>query len=73
MGPAAFIYGAESDYVNAELRDMIPTQFPQAKFYAVEGAGHWVHADQPKKMLNFMTEFLESEGELPADHQITRY
>ncbi len=47
-GPALFLSGANSDYVKREHRDRIKTLFPQAKFAKIPGAGHWLHAENPR-------------------------
>ncbi len=46
-GPTLFVTGAQSDYVTPEHRPAILRLFPTAKFVAIEGAGHWLHAEQP--------------------------
>ena len=46
-GPTLFIAGARSDYIRAEDRPAIRTQFPTAQFVTLKDAGHWVHADNP--------------------------
>lgn len=63
QGPAAFIYGGASLYVsNPERKASIPPQFPQAKFYCVENASHWLHAEQPKKVFAYIQDFLDTVG-----------
>jgi esterase len=46
-GPALFLHGGESDYVPAASRKTIGALFPAAEFEAIEGAGHWLHAEKP--------------------------
>jgi pimeloyl-ACP methyl ester carboxylesterase len=46
-GPALFIHGALSDYVTPEMETAVRRLFPNAKIAAVEGAGHWLHVEQP--------------------------
>lgn len=48
-GPTLFLTGAESDYVQREHRDRIKELFPRARFAALNGAGHWLHADKPRE------------------------
>jgi len=51
-----FIYGSKSKYITEEEIPEIKNSFPNAKFEALN-AGHWVHAEKPKELLNLMTEF----------------
>ena len=48
-GPALFLAGALSDYVRPEHRDSIRLLFPKARFAAIPGAGHWLHAEKPRE------------------------
>jgi esterase len=54
-----FINGGKSNYVNTSDQEAIKEQFATASFETIEGAGHWVHAEQPqaliKSVLNFLT------------------
>ncbi len=47
-GPALFLSGAVSDYVQAEHRPAIKALFPNAKFAKLPDAGHWLHAEAPR-------------------------
>lgn len=47
-GPTLFLSGAKSDYVSRDRRPTIQGLFPQARFAKVPGAGHWLHADNPR-------------------------
>lgn len=58
-GPTLFLHGAESDYVLPQHEDLILALFPHARFQAVEGANHWVHADKPAEFLAAVKGFLE--------------
>lgn len=57
-GPTLFLYGADSDYVQAAQRPRIERYFPKAEYAAVENAGHWVHADQPGSLIRQVADFL---------------
>ena len=59
-GPALFLTGALSDYVRPEHRGGIERLFPQARFQAVEGAGHWLHADRPRETEAAVRAFLDA-------------
>ena len=47
-GPVLFLSGAASDYVKPDHRAAIKALFPNAKFAKIPGAGHWLHADDPR-------------------------
>ncbi|MDQ7774999.1 MAG: alpha/beta fold hydrolase [Paracoccus aminovorans] len=57
-GPALFLIGAESDYCQAPQRAAILRHFPQAEIRAIEGAGHWLHADRPAEVAAAVEAFL---------------
>ncbi len=44
-GPALFLTGGRSPYVQPEHRPEIERLFPAATFEVIADAGHWVHAD----------------------------
>jgi pimeloyl-ACP methyl ester carboxylesterase len=47
-GKALFLAGGQSDYVRPEHRPAIRALFPQAVIARIPGAGHWLHAEQPR-------------------------
>jgi esterase len=57
-GETLFIRGAKSNYI-AENEPVIGTYFPNATIQTIEDAGHWVHADQPKRLLASILTFLQ--------------
>lgn len=57
-GPALFLTGSESQYVRPEYRDKIGALFPAARFVKLTGAGHWLHADQPRAFEETVRAFL---------------
>ena len=57
-GPALFVRGADSDYVSDEDVPAIRNLFPRAELVTIDGAGHWVHADQPDALAEVVTDFL---------------
>jgi esterase len=57
--PALFVYGEDSDYVNPNRIPEILEAFPSAKFFGIQGAGHWVHAQQPAKLQNVVLDFVK--------------
>lgn len=48
-GPALFLTGATSHYVQPAHRDRIKALFPAARFAKIPGAGHWLHAEKPRE------------------------
>ena len=57
-GPALFITGGSSAYVDDTHRQSIEALFPAASFVSLPGAGHWLHADQPERFANEVEAFL---------------
>lgn len=58
-GPASFIYGVLSDYVTPAYEPVIRQFFPNAVMCPVEGAGHWVYAEQPQGFATCLEAFLQ--------------
>ena len=58
-GPATLITGSLSDYVTPADSAALVEQFPGHRRVEIDGAGHWVHADQPAG-------FLAALGLVPA-------
>lgn len=58
--PALFIAGENSDYIRIEDHKLIKALFPGAQILTIPGAGHWVHAEQPKLLLKNLDYFLEA-------------
>ena len=56
--PTLFIYGTGSNYVNSEHGETIARHFPAARFEGLEGAGHWMHAEQPQAFIQACEAFL---------------
>ncbi|MEJ6397248.1 alpha/beta fold hydrolase [Yoonia sp. 208BN28-4] len=57
-GDTLFLSGANSDYVKPIYRDKIRGLFPNAKFAKIPGAGHWLHAEKPRKFEAAVRAFL---------------
>jgi esterase len=57
-GPALFVKGALSPYVQEEDIPEIEKKFPGAVVKTISAAGHWVHADAPGEFLSIVLEFL---------------
>lgn len=61
-GPALFVTGALSPYVQPAHRPVILRLFPAARFVAIKGAGHWLHAEQPDAFNATVAAFLAAAG-----------
>ncbi len=57
-GPALFIAGERSDYIQPGHRPLIRAEFPSARFVTLKDAGHWLHADNPAGFLAVLEAFL---------------
>ena len=57
-GAALFLSGADSAYVGPQHRAAILALFPAARFARISGAGHWLHADQPRAFADAVEAFL---------------
>jgi pimeloyl-ACP methyl ester carboxylesterase len=57
--PALFIRGSRSNYIKDEDWERTKQLFPNAELVTIEGAGHWVHADKPKELLEVLKGFLK--------------
>lgn len=56
--PCLFVKGAKSAYIQTEDEPRILQHFSQAEFCSVEGAGHWVHAENPSGFYSCISQFL---------------
>jgi esterase len=56
-GPTLFLRGGESDYVRPEADADIKRLFPEADQKTIDGASHWLHADQPQQVIASLQEF----------------
>ena len=59
-GPAYFLHGGASPYVPPETHPRIRAFFPAAEIDALEGAGHWLHAEQPEAFLGRIEKWLKA-------------
>lgn len=57
-GHVLFLAGTKSDYVKEDDLPNIRQHFPNAVLKNISGAGHWVHAEQPKLLVRMVFEFL---------------
>ncbi len=61
-GPALFLRGEHSDYVQDRHRPAIARCFPSHTLRTIPGAGHWVPAEQPAAFRAALAEFLAESG-----------
>lgn len=59
-GPALFLTGALSDYVQPEHHALIRRLFPRARIDALPAAGHWLHAERPQEFVARLRSFLNA-------------
>lgn len=57
-GPALMLSGADSAYVSSAHHAAILRYFPNAVFSVVQDAGHWMHVDQPQRVSEAVSKFL---------------
>ncbi len=60
LGPVLFLKGALSPYIQEKHRIDIQRLFPKAYIKVVPGAGHWVHADRPDLVYQWVRDFVLS-------------
>jgi len=58
--PILFVRGEKSNYILDEDIKFIKEKFPVAEITTINDAGHWIHAEQPKKFTNIVLEFLDN-------------
>lgn len=60
-GATLFVKGANSPYIKKEDMPMIQEYFSHAQLESIAEAGHWVHAEQPDKLFEIVSDFLISK------------
>lgn len=56
--PCALIYGSLSNYIEISDIEDYKMRFNTLQLYKIEGAAHWVHAEQPQAFINAFTDFV---------------
>ncbi|KAG0168806.1 hypothetical protein DFQ28_009628 [Apophysomyces sp. BC1034] len=58
--PTLFVAGGKSPYYPPFLKhaEAIRKIFPKSQLEVVQGAGHWVHAEQPEQVLQLVSRFV---------------
>jgi pimeloyl-ACP methyl ester carboxylesterase len=58
MFPLLFIKGENSKYLTKKDEETIRHYFPGAIIEVIQGAGHWVHSEQPENFISVVKSFL---------------
>jgi len=58
-GPALFLAGGKSNYIQEKHHERIKLHFPKAEIEVIEGAGHWIHFEKPAQLANHIAAFLK--------------
>lgn len=58
-GKALLLRGETSSYVRQSHREAIEAVMPNVRLETIEGAGHWLHAEQPKAFRDAVNRFLD--------------
>ena len=53
-----FIRGENSDYIDDQGITVINQMFSNVQIATIKGAGHWLHAEQPQKFVELVSNFL---------------
>ncbi|MFC4218696.1 alpha/beta fold hydrolase [Flagellimonas marina] len=59
-GPALFVRGDRSEYIQSNDFPEIKRHFPKAQIETIDKAGHWLHAENPKQFFKKTFTFLNS-------------
>ncbi|MDO8366691.1 MAG: alpha/beta fold hydrolase, partial [Saprospiraceae bacterium] len=57
--PTLFVRGSRSNYIKDSDWAQVKILFPNAELVTIEDAGHWVHAEKPKELLDVLRAFLK--------------
>ena len=58
--PVLWVRGQLSDYITPADEAVMCSFFPQYHLITIPQAGHWVHADQPARLIEAIDDFLGS-------------
>lgn len=59
--PTLFVRGEKSDYIQGRNEADRMTYFPDSSVVSVAGAGHWLHIEQPEKLLGALINLIKAE------------
>ncbi|WP_430467379.1 alpha/beta fold hydrolase [Winogradskyella ouciana] len=54
-----FLRGDKSEYIGETDETIINRHFPNSKIVTITNAGHWLHAENPKKFYDVVMEFIQ--------------
>jgi len=54
-----FVRGSNSKYIEEPGQTAIAKYFPNGSLKTVDGAGHWIHAEKPKELLEMVKNFFD--------------
>ena len=58
--PTLFMIGSNSNYIDKSIDNrMITSYFLKTEMIEIKGAGHWLHAEQPKLFLDHLTSWID--------------
>lgn len=60
-GASLFIHGSASDYVREKHHETIAARFPDHRLHTLQGAGHWLHAEQPAAFIEAVEAFIGTD------------
>ncbi|MFO7788013.1 MAG: alpha/beta fold hydrolase [Halospina sp.] len=61
-GPALFIRGGNSDYIQSRHQEAVQRYFPQAELKVIPEVGHWLHAEKPELFARICQRFLAEDN-----------
>ena len=61
--PTLFIRGALSDYIQPDHEKMLKEIFTASRLETIDEAGHWLHAEQPKRFLEIVRRFIDETSD----------
>ncbi|TVP58133.1 MAG: alpha/beta fold hydrolase [Halomonadaceae bacterium] len=67
-GPALFIKGGNSDYIQKAHQPATAKLFPRATLRMVPETGHWLHGEKPELFAGLCERFLTAESEDSGQH-----
>ncbi|MGU9956798.1 MAG: alpha/beta fold hydrolase [Arenicellales bacterium WSBS_2016_MAG_OTU3] len=57
-GETLLLHGQHSHYFSAEYASVFRTLFPLVQIKPIANAGHWLHAEQPARLLELLLQFI---------------
>jgi esterase len=61
-GPTLVLRGARSNYVTDDMLPALREVLPETRVVTLEGAGHWLHAEQPEAFQAAVNDFLAEQA-----------